>query len=124
MEKVMVYGLSIEKERRVREITDRLGILCMHLSNADLGELLIRLFVREYDSTGPGAGVGETPEMLIMNVQYRARMDQLLDELRSQGTQIAIKAMLTPTNGMWTLGQLREELLREHESMGRERKVK
>lgn len=56
--------------------------------------------------------------VLVLSGFTRARMDQLFAALRREGLPpIDLKAVVTPTNVSWTLGELCAELAREHEAM-------
>ena len=67
---------------------------------------------------------GEAPaEPLLALADFtEPQLDALLAALRQKSISIPLKAVLTQTNRRWTVGQLLEELRREHEAMTRQRK--
>lgn len=54
---------------------------------------------------------------LILNGFSSAEMDQVLAVVREAGLFFPLKAVVTPTNRMWPLGRLLEELRREREQI-------
>ena len=59
------------------------------------------------------------PSALILHGLDRKQLDGLLKELRAAQVQIALKAMVTPTNQAWTLANLLGELCRERDEFAR-----
>lgn len=67
-----------------------------------------------------GAPVPPVPAkpVMVLSGFSRARMDVLFAALRKAGIPpIDLKAVVTPTNIAWSLGELCAELAREHEAM-------
>ena len=61
--------------------------------------------------------------MLVFCGMTHEKLDHLLTTMERAGLpRIALKAVLTPTNGTWTSQQLWTELRREHEAMQTQRK--
>lgn len=56
-------------------------------------------------------------EVLIMHDFTQEKLDELLAELRRVQAQVALKAVITPSNCSWTFLQLYEELKEEHAQM-------
>ena len=73
-----------------------------------------------------GASPSETPappfddEMLVMCHMISTELDAFLQAMRNQGLpRIALKAVLTPVNVLWSSTALHDELTREHCEMQR-----
>ena len=73
-----------------------------------------------------GASPPETPappfddEMLVMCHMISTELDAFLQAMRNQGLpRIALKAVLTPVNVLWSSTALHDELTREHCEMQR-----
>ena len=59
----------------------------------------------------------DIPEMIVMAPESRQQMDAFLDGLRKAQIKVPYKAVVTPTNAMWTLRQLAKEIMEEHRRM-------
>ena len=73
-----------------------------------------------------GASPSETPappfddEMLVMCHMISTELDAFLQAMRNQGLpRIALKAVLTPVNVLWSSTALHDELVREHSEIER-----
>ena len=56
-------------------------------------------------------------QCLILSGIQRKNIQHILDEIKSSGLNIPLKAMVTPTNQSWILSDLISELEKEHEYM-------
>ena len=64
------------------------------------------------------SGAEAEEEMLIMCGRTRPELDRLLVAIKKgKLQQVALKAMLTPTNAAWNAVQLQQELAEEHAYM-------
>lgn len=73
----------------------------------------------------PDAAPWERPvpqdSALVLAYLPEPTLDAVLAALRQAGITIALKAVLTPHNARWPLGQLLEELAREHAAFAAKR---
>lgn len=62
-------------------------------------------------------GEGFTDEMLVIHASSEDMLDKALFLMRKEKVQVALKAMLTPSNQSWDSQTLHDEILKEHLQM-------
>ena len=60
---------------------------------------------------------------IVLDGLDQRRLDAVLSELRRRKVHIPLKAVVTPTNALWTPGELYAELCREREAIARGRPI-
>lgn len=118
MAKILAYNLSPAKERLVKSLCDAGGITLVIVPPACHGRSIHELLAGLPADTGDAAGTFDD-EMLVFHEFGDDTLHPLLAKLR-QGGGVALKAVTTPFNSLWTSLQLRNELLREQQEMMRQ----
>ena len=109
----LAYGCV--NEEKLREIFAAMGVQVRVLQPEDCGT---RLGVLAGEA-GPAGGAGAPAPQHSVLVFADALLDKALAALRTAQLGFDYKATLTPTNRMWTLPTLLEELQREREATRR-----
>ena len=115
---LLVCNLPEEKQIKVCQLAEGLGVRCRVVTQGDQGRTAGELCGLK------GSGKPVSPmlqpfseELLLMAFFPEALMDQFLAALRAQQTPVALKCALTPTNSGWSLIALMQELKQEHQAM-------
>ncbi len=77
--------------------------------------------IKEEQTTEPYFGQELDAPMMIFVGISDGKLDSILQSLRSRQVRLPYKAVLTPTNALWTPLKCFEELRREHEAMSANR---
>ena len=118
---VLLYNLENDKGRQIKTLCLALKLRVRSVAEEDFSQTLNSLL--ELD---PHREAGETAppfsqELLVMAGLSSQQMNRLLQGFRRKKIPpVALKAVLTATNGSWNGYRLCEELQREHEAMLRE----
>lgn len=114
---LLCYNLEGETLRKTRLAAMRFKLLFRPVQKEEYGQRLNALCGYEAldDTTYDGEGFSEG--MLVL-ANYTPVHSQFFSALRHMGVKdIALKAILTPTNGAWNSIQLHHELSLEHEAL-------
>ena len=117
MAKALLYGAETEKEKQVRRALGNIGLKTLTLTADDLGETVGALAGKAPRTGAPSGAESVRAEVLILCGGGEGTLDRVLAALRRGGIRIEYKAVLTETNGVWTLRQLIGELAREHAAL-------
>lgn len=111
MPKLLLFNLEGEKLAKIRAIACRLGLDTLAVPREDfhrpLGSLLDGV------KCAPAEGADFDDEMLVMETLS----SPLLEALRAEGVPVALKAIVTVQNRLWSPAALCRELRREHEAL-------
>ena len=121
-EMVLLYRVEGEKEKQVRELLERSRIAVKTLTEDMLGQTLGWCISETgYGESGvPYEGKVMEREALILSGISGKRRDQILRDLKAlPAGNIELKAVVTPHNKSWKVGDLFEELEKEHHLMGK-----
>lgn len=121
-EMVLLYRVEGEKEKQVRELLERNRIAVKVLTEEMLGQTLGWCISEAgYEESGvPYEGKAMEREALILSGISGKRLDQLLRDLKAlPAGNIELKAVVTPHNKSWKVGDLFAELEKEHHLMGK-----
>ena len=121
-EMVLLYRVEGEKEKQVRELLERSRIAVKTLTEDMLGHTLGWCISETgYGESGvPYEGKVMEREALILSGISGKRLDQILRDLKAlPAGNIELKAVVTPHNKSWKVGDLFEELEKEHHLMGK-----
>lgn len=118
MAKVFLYNIQEEKRGRLLAVLRRRGIPCREPAYREYGHPLGYLCGREGFAPAPDyTGPDFSDEMLLLEGLSSHQLSALLDELRSQGAAVALKAIVTDTNAAWSSALLHAAILEEHRAM-------
>jgi hypothetical protein len=118
--KILMFSLKGEKKKAVAALTRELGfepVICLR------GQLSERLAVIAGNTLIPPTGrqyfgEGLPSEMLVFSGLTDSELDKFLKLFKErQLPQIEHKAVITPTNSMWTPVELFEELEKERKKL-------
>ncbi len=115
MPRILAYNLSAPKAELIRSLCATHGIELVTVQRGDQSRRIHELLA---DRPADGAAAGGTfdDEMLLFDGIGDDLLHTLLSEIR-RGGGVALKAVVTPFNRVWTSFQLRNELLREQQEM-------
>lgn len=115
MPRILAYNLSAPKAELIRSLCVTHGIEFVTVQRGDQPRRIHEMLAAR---PADGAAVGETfdDEMLLFDGIGDDLLHVLLREIR-RGGGVALKAVVTPFNRVWTSFQLRNELLREQQEM-------
>lgn len=115
---VLLYNLESDKGRKIKALCLTLKLRSRSVGPEEFGQPLNGVLGLAPKLESPGEGNPFTDELLVMAGLSSQQMNSLLQGFRRKKiSPVALKAVLTPTNGMWNAFQLREELSAEHEAM-------
>lgn len=115
---VLLYNLDSEKGRRIKSLCLTLRLRARSIGREDFGRPLNALLGLEPAEDTAQEGQDFPDELLVMAGLSSRQMNDLLQGFRRKKIpSVALKAVLTATNGQWNAFQLREELSREREAM-------
>lgn len=122
---VLCYNLKgTKKGKKIGMIFGFLGYKVRHVEQSEyLIPIGILAGIDKVDSdVGEYKDAGFKEEMLVMNAETEEMLDKALFLMRKEKVQVGLKAMLTPTNSVWTSLALHDEILKEHEFMNERNK--
>ena len=121
VETVLMYNCNGEQWAKLHQIFLMLRVR-IRLVEADQYGLTLEELLARKEEKRPVEEEFHDP-MLVFCGMTHEKLDHLLTTMERAGLpRIALKAVLTPTNGTWTSQQLWTELRREHEAMQTQRK--
>ncbi len=119
MAKVLLYNIiDANKRMKIKLSLFKTGLSCLDIQPEEFGHPLGYLL--GLDGFAPsGSGEAFSDEMLVMYDLNPQQFSALLDSLRSGGTPVALKAVVTETNLAWSSSRLHRELAAEHRAMSK-----
>ena len=118
MAQVLLYNIrESDKLVKIKLALYRLGIPCREVPPEDFARPIASLLNEETHPSPPGAPEAFSEEMLLMDGLSGPTFSAFLDELRTVGASVALKAVLTETNAAWDSLRLQRELSAEHEAL-------
>lgn len=116
-ETVLSYNIG-DKAALLENAASRLGMKHMAIPADKAGEPLG--FIAGYSGfISNGSSVSAEGECVIFSGISSKRLDALLKEMRAEGLDIPLKAVITPHNQSMSIERLLTELEREHEAVTR-----
>lgn len=112
-EKLLLYG---ENAVRTEKILSGERVSCIVVAKDAAGETLAYLS-GESGASRCGKSESRDDECMVFCGFSGERLNHILGILRVAGVCLPYKAVMTPSNRLWTLCALIDELKREHESM-------
>jgi len=120
MAQLLFFNIPSGKRRLIRMAAESLGIRCRVIAPEDFGKTIGTLAETDLSpAVDPDASFSE--EMLVLADLDAAQFHGLLDSMRREGLQVALKAALTDSNSGWSAAALCRELAAEHAEMQRMR---
>lgn len=114
---ILMYNLNNDKGSRLRLLCLKLHIRVRSVNQSEYGETLSALAGMSAPAGTPANGMMEDEMLVFVNFDG-GLLNRLLQQMRaSRIPGVALKAVLTPTNMLWTSLQLHEEIRQEHEAM-------
>lgn len=113
---VLLYNVPPEKVERLRALCRSLSIRMIIVPERRHGCTIAQTLRQQLPDRAAARPFHE--EMLVMALPDLL-MDFFLQGLRQTGSDIALKAAITPTNISWRADALFQELQREHRAMHR-----
>lgn len=117
MGKILLYGFDVFVERSIKDIAGKAGMNARRVSPDEVDTRIMALMASDCQEQIEYGRNDDIPEMIVMAPESRQQMDAFLDELRKAQIKVPYKAVVTPTNAMWTLRQLAREIVEEHRRM-------
>ena len=115
---LLTYNLNGDRAKTIGELAAGLGISVREVSPEAYGQSLNCLLGMAAPGEAARADEGFEEEMLVIAGFPSALINRFLDAFRQQGIpSVKLKALLTPTNGMWTSTALHTELRKESAAM-------
>ena len=113
MARLLLYNIKdADRLMKIRIAALRAGLEAVEVAEENFAHPIGYLL--GYEGFAPAEGTERfTEEMLVME----QLSSPLLDALRTQGTPVALKAVVTEQNSGWSSAALCRELKREHEAM-------
>lgn len=119
MAQVFLYNITDPlRAERICSALVRRGIPCRAVRREEYVHPIGYLTGRPGFAPGTGEASCFSDEMLLLDGLSREQFSGLLDELRSSGAAVALKAIVTPTNAAWNSSQLHAALKLEHAALG------
>ncbi len=115
MPTLLTFNLAPQKRAALQVVALRCGCRIQAVPPERFGATLAQLLSGQEGQTAPEEPFGE--ELLVMDGLDQRRLDAVLSELRRRKVHIPLKAVVTPTNALWTPGELYAELCREREAI-------
>ena len=119
MAQVLLFNVGAEKKKKIRFLLVKLGAACREVPPGDFGKTLGELTGRGGAPAADEAAEPFSGEMLVMDGFDSTRLRALLDGLRRVKAPVALKAVVTEQNLLWSASRLHAELAAEHEAMKR-----
>lgn len=108
---LLCAGLDGEKSGVIAELAEKFGAEFILSGDYDTPIFVL------LDKGGHESETEAADELLLAAGFECEELSDFLDELRSRGVTIPLKAIYTPYNRAWTLAQLAQELKAEHQYM-------
>ena len=116
---ILAYNLDGGALAALNALCARQGLRCRSVAPGEYG-LPIGALAGLPAAKAPSAAGRFDDAMLVMCGLLGPQFDAFLQALREPGMpRVPLKAVLTPTNVVWSSAQLRDELVREHEAVRR-----
>lgn len=116
MGKILLFHVEKQKEQQIKELCEQRGDTCVTISPKNYGQQMGYLAGITGFSKKVTKGCEEFPEeMLVFSGFTKEKMEEFLDEYQKVPiSRIALKAILTPHNIVWSAEALYKELEKEH----------
>ena len=121
MAKILLFGVSTQKDRAVRVAAEKIGVDVTAVNRRDYGQkngtqAEISAFHKNGKKyNGPDFAI----EMQQISGMDSKQIDEYLEEYKATGLPpVALKAIVTPYNVSWTADALLRELMKEHIQLG------
>ena len=116
---VMLYGLTGDKQEKTVKAAKQRGLPVREILPGQLGETLGYLagYAGFEPAQGPSPAALPDGECMVLAGLEERELHGFLDDLRSSGVEIPLKAVVTGPNQSWTFARLMEELGREREAI-------
>lgn len=115
---VLMYNLNNDKGSRLRLVCLKLHIRVRSVRAEEYAQPVGALAGLCLPVSGAPEAPGFEDEMLVLVNFDGALLNRFLGQIRASRTPgVALKAVLTPTNMLWSSAQLHHEIRREHEAM-------
>ena len=114
---VLRFNLPDAKKRRIRAILGALKIGGREVPQEEQWRTVASL-LEETGNARPDVGNSKCfqDEMLVIHALSEKQMDCFLREIRAENAGVALKAVTTPVNVLWSCSELHGALSREHEA--------
>lgn len=119
MAQVLLFNIGAEKKKKIRFLLIKLGAACREVPPESFGKTIGELAGREAAVPADEAAEPFSGEMLVMDGFDSSGLRGLLDGLRRVKAPVALKAVVTEQNLLWSASRLYSELSAEHEAMKR-----
>ncbi len=119
MAQVLLFNIGAEKKKKIRFLLIKLGAACREVPPESFGRSLGELTGREGAALVDEAAEPFSGEMLVLDGFDSAGLRGFLDGLRRVKAPVALKAVVTDQNLLWSASRLYSELCAEHEAMKR-----
>lgn len=104
------------KNAKIKINAFKYGIKCREVLPVQFGMPVGELAEGASGTDAPGTDAPFTGEMLVMCGFTQLQFNSFTEAIRSAGAGVALKAVLTETNALWTSAQLYNELCAEREA--------
>lgn len=121
MAKILLFGVSTQKDRAVRVAAEKIGVDVTTVNRRDYGQKIGTLAeISGFHKNGKiYSGPDFAMEMLVFSGMDSQQVDAFLAEYKATGLPpVALKAIVTPYNVSWTADALLRELMKEHIQLG------
>ena len=115
---ILSYGIDKEEIDKINQIASKFNVKHKTVSKENLNEKIG--FLCEFKSFEKSDEVNANEcneKCLVFSGILQKNISSLLKELKINGINIPLKAMVTPSNQSWSLFDLIEELKKEHKFM-------
>lgn len=115
---MLCFNISAEKSGKIRLLAMRLCVRIRAVEPAEFTETLAALCGWEPPAATASADAPFTDEMLVLCNLNGTQLNAFLSGFRQgQIAPVALKAVLTDTNRLWSAVTLHQELAQEHEAL-------
>lgn len=124
-ETILCYNLNEDRKAEVEHLAKPLNILVKHIDKEDFSQPLAVLcgLAEKQNKKYPEEYFDD--EMMVLCFFEQDKFNQFLSSFRQNSIKpIALKAVLTPNNSVWSGGRLHKDLLEEHNYFMQQRKAK
>lgn len=120
MAKILLFGVSTQKDRAVRVAAEKIGVDVTAVNRRDYGQKIGTLAeISGFHKNGKYITVLICNGMLVFSGMDSQQVDAFLAEYKATGLPpVALKAIVTPYNVSWTADALLRELMKEHIQLG------